>query len=676
MLTPTFAENHNLVAFLEKPAESAGFDQIIDFLKSKPIHYALTVNPTIYVSCVKQFWATEKMKKDNDQEKIQALVDKKKAWRAWGTVDMGDTPVETHQTPIVDQPSTSKPQNTQKPRRKQRKEAEVSHDESEDKDYVPTYSSDLLPSAKVAQAKEITALKKKVFKLNEWRKLRFGGLIRLKKIGSEIALDDETQGRTNDGEMFRVDDLFREEVVMETTTGVKDSAAPTKDVTEDEVTMAQALVALKITTVVPTPRAKTIVFHEQKQSQIPIVSSSNDKGKAKMIELEVPIKKKDQMRIDEAYARKLEAEEQELKGFKQKKRKNSLRCKRQDFPDDGDEVLIEATPISSRSPTIIDYKIHKEGKKNYFKIIKADGNSQVYQTFKKMFKNFNREDLEVMWAIVKDKFKKGKDDMDNLLFRTLKTMFEHHVEDTIWKYQQGLAKLPHNMTPSPQQHRSIFLFAKMSCVYASLTMYDAESNVANQDHAEHQSEFVFVEPRPVGLTDVEVGEEYEVVVTNFVGVSSSYDSSGHKRQPNECIENDARASCAPIKMCGLGRERQSFNGNGVASTFSRVVATELVGSTRAESQDEGEAFNHGDTPLVMKMRFFASRRCSKACGNCRAGNFETEPYIVTYNLILSHASAVQRHRQKYQVILLMLFAVVVVKQPAGKQLNCDTRSLS
>nr|GEX58164.1 hypothetical protein [Tanacetum cinerariifolium] len=105
-------------------------------------------------------------------------------------------------------------------------------------------------------------------------------------------------------------------------------------------------------------------------------------------------------------------------------------------PDDGDEVLIEATPISSRSPTIIDYKIHKEGKKSYFKIIRAYGNSQVYQTFKTMFKNLNREDLEVLWAIVKGIFKKKKqvDDMDNLLFRTLKTMFEHHVEDTIWIY--------------------------------------------------------------------------------------------------------------------------------------------------------------------------------------------------------------------------------------------------
>nr|GFD31601.1 hypothetical protein [Tanacetum cinerariifolium] len=39
-------------------------------------------------------------------------------------------------------------------------------------------------------------------------------------------------------------------------------------------------------------------------------------------------------------------------------------------PADEDEVLIEATPLSSRSPTIINYKIHKEGKKNYFKIIR------------------------------------------------------------------------------------------------------------------------------------------------------------------------------------------------------------------------------------------------------------------------------------------------------------------
>nr|GFA80127.1 hypothetical protein [Tanacetum cinerariifolium] len=60
--------------------------------------------------------------------------------------DMDDIPVETYQTPIVDQPSTSKPQKPQNPRRKQRKEAEISHDELEDEDHVPTPSSDPLPS--------------------------------------------------------------------------------------------------------------------------------------------------------------------------------------------------------------------------------------------------------------------------------------------------------------------------------------------------------------------------------------------------------------------------------------------------------------------------------------------------------------------------------------------------
>nr|GFB02295.1 hypothetical protein [Tanacetum cinerariifolium] len=60
---------------------------------------------------------------------------------------------------------------------------------------------------------------------------------------------------------------------------------------------------------------------------------------------------------------------------------------------DEDDVTINATPLSSKSPTIIDYMIHKEGKKNYFKITRADGNFKLYLTFGKMFKNFNREDL-------------------------------------------------------------------------------------------------------------------------------------------------------------------------------------------------------------------------------------------------------------------------------------------
>ncbi|GJW56067.1 hypothetical protein Tco_0102798 [Tanacetum coccineum] len=87
--------------------------------------------------------------------------------------------------------------------------------------------------------------------------------------------------------------------------------------------------------------------------------------------------------------------------------------------------------------------IYKEGKKSYFQIIRADGNSQMYLTFGKMLKNFDREDLEVLWSIVKARFKKTEpvNYMDIFLHLNLKTMFEHHLEDSVWKNQQGLVKV-------------------------------------------------------------------------------------------------------------------------------------------------------------------------------------------------------------------------------------------
>ncbi|GJX17866.1 putative ribonuclease H-like domain-containing protein [Tanacetum coccineum] len=72
------AETHNLVAFLEKPEESNGFEGIIDFLNASSINYALTVNPIVYESCIQQFWAIAKAKTVNGECQIQTLVDKKK----------------------------------------------------------------------------------------------------------------------------------------------------------------------------------------------------------------------------------------------------------------------------------------------------------------------------------------------------------------------------------------------------------------------------------------------------------------------------------------------------------------------------------------------------------------------------------------------------------------------
>ncbi|GJV74677.1 putative ribonuclease H-like domain-containing protein [Tanacetum coccineum] len=53
-----YSDKHNMVSFLKKPTESVGFTEILDFLKGTSLRYALSHNPTIYDSLVKQFWQT------------------------------------------------------------------------------------------------------------------------------------------------------------------------------------------------------------------------------------------------------------------------------------------------------------------------------------------------------------------------------------------------------------------------------------------------------------------------------------------------------------------------------------------------------------------------------------------------------------------------------------------
>nr|GFB15992.1 hypothetical protein [Tanacetum cinerariifolium] len=67
-----------MIAYLTKSDASEGFNQIIDFLNGILIKYALTVNPNIYVPCIKHFWTSVTVKKVNDVMRLQALVDKKK----------------------------------------------------------------------------------------------------------------------------------------------------------------------------------------------------------------------------------------------------------------------------------------------------------------------------------------------------------------------------------------------------------------------------------------------------------------------------------------------------------------------------------------------------------------------------------------------------------------------
>ncbi|GJV19732.1 hypothetical protein Tco_1368752 [Tanacetum coccineum] len=308
--------------------------------------------------------------------------------------------------------------------RKQRKETEVPQDETHHDDSVPIPSNDPLLSgedrmqltelmilctnlqkqvldlekAKDAQAKEIAGLKKRVQKLERKKKSRTTGLKRLRKVGesrrvessedkdslgaqedaskqgrsfedidkdAEVSLVDETQGRSDDAEMFDTDDLHGDEVIVdmavgekqeqsakvderEVSTGVEDSVAPTIPVTTagegvtatkideitttsapttaiDEITLAQTLIEIKVakpkavttaatTTTTTRPKARGVVVQEPSEfrtttssPQASQPSKTKDKGKAIMIEPEVPLKKKDQVSLDEEMARNLKA---------------------------------------------------------------------------------------------------------------------------------------------------------------------------------------------------------------------------------------------------------------------------------------------------------------------------------------------------------------------------------
>nr|GEX14029.1 putative ribonuclease H-like domain-containing protein [Tanacetum cinerariifolium] len=92
------------------------------------------------------------------------------------------------------------------------------------------------------------------------------GMIKEIDQDDEIELDADTQGKKNDDEMFGVDDLSGDEVV--TTVADKVSTAPVTYVTEDEITMAQALAALK------SVKPKVVVQEKEVSTTIPAIATT------------------------------------------------------------------------------------------------------------------------------------------------------------------------------------------------------------------------------------------------------------------------------------------------------------------------------------------------------------------------------------------------------------------
>nr|GEY85640.1 hypothetical protein [Tanacetum cinerariifolium] len=254
--------------------------------------------------------------------------------------EAGALPTDVQDIPIPDAPSSSQPQRKHKPRRKQRKETDVSPTEIHTVDHVPTTSNDPLPSGEDRmQLKELmnlcTNLSNKVLDLeNEVIEMKSLHKEKIEELKSRVEkLEEENRNIANIDADVEVNlenvydlDMAHEETVLSVQdvdvqseridSGVKEVAKEMVEVMEiakiivDEVstvggelntanenpisvaptniTIAQPSEATKTNVDITTAlKAKGIVFHNKEKSitrEASSKSQAKDKGKAKLVE--------------------------------------------------------------------------------------------------------------------------------------------------------------------------------------------------------------------------------------------------------------------------------------------------------------------------------------------------------------------------------------------------------
>ncbi|GJS23053.1 zinc finger, CCHC-type containing protein [Tanacetum coccineum] len=104
-----------------------------------------------------------------------------------------------------------------------------------------------------------------------------------------------------------------------------------------------------------------------------------------------------------------------------------------------DEVAIDAIPLATKPPVIVEYKIDKYGRMGYFKLIRADRSLKMYSSMIKMLQGIDREDLETLWKLVKAKHMntRPEEDYERVLWGDLKVMFEPDIKSEVWRNLQG-----------------------------------------------------------------------------------------------------------------------------------------------------------------------------------------------------------------------------------------------
>ncbi|GJZ89722.1 hypothetical protein Tco_0661504 [Tanacetum coccineum] len=105
-----------------------------------------------------------------------------------------------------------------------------------------------------------------------------------------------------------------------------------------------------------------------------------------------------------------------------------------------DEIAIDAIPLATKPPMIVEYKLLKEGIMVHYQLIRADGSSKRYSSMIRMLQDIDREDLETLWKLVKTKHGdiRPEDEHERVLLGDLKVMFEPDIRSEVWRNLQDI----------------------------------------------------------------------------------------------------------------------------------------------------------------------------------------------------------------------------------------------
>ncbi|GJX99029.1 hypothetical protein Tco_0356048 [Tanacetum coccineum] len=99
------------------------------------------------------------------------------------------------------------------------------------------------------------------------------------------------------------------------------------------------------------------------------------------------------------------------------------------------DIAIDAIPLATKPPVIVEYKLLKQGILVHYQLIRADGSSKRYSSMIRVLQDINREDLETLWKLVKTKHgdTRPEDEHERVLWGDLKVMFEPDIKSDVWR---------------------------------------------------------------------------------------------------------------------------------------------------------------------------------------------------------------------------------------------------